>query len=69
MNTDGKVMGWIFDEYSKFAGFSPGRLSSLLSDSPEDTGGCKLSERLWWILISALGEWTYLVLFYHAYLT
>lgn len=26
MNTDGKVMGWIFDEYSKFAGFSPGRV-------------------------------------------
>ena len=30
MNTDGKVMGWIFDEYSKFAGFSPGEaLSSM----------------------------------------
>lgn len=23
MNTDGRVMSWIFDEYSKFAGFSP----------------------------------------------
>ena len=24
MNTDGRVMSWFFDEYSKFAGFSPG---------------------------------------------
>ena len=23
MNTDGRVMSWIFDEYSKFSGFSP----------------------------------------------
>src|SRR6516225_1374717 len=25
VNTDGRVMGWIMDEYSKYAGFSPGR--------------------------------------------
>ena len=24
MNTDSRVMSWFFDEYSKFAGFSPG---------------------------------------------
>lgn len=24
MNTDARVMAWIFDEYSKFCGFSPG---------------------------------------------
>ncbi len=24
MNTDGKVMAWFFDEYSKYKGFSPG---------------------------------------------
>ena len=24
VNTDGRVMGWIMDEYSKYAGFSPG---------------------------------------------
>ena len=24
MNTDARVMSWIFDEYSKFCGFSPG---------------------------------------------
>ena len=24
MNTDGRVMSWFFDEYSKFEGFSPG---------------------------------------------
>ncbi|GMH43437.1 hypothetical protein BSKO_11359 [Bryopsis sp. KO-2023] len=24
MNTDGKVMAWLFDEYSKFRGFAPG---------------------------------------------
>ena len=30
MNTDGKVMGWIFDEYSKFAGFSPGSVLTPL---------------------------------------
>ena len=30
MNTDGKVMGWIFDEYSKFAGFSPGMISGSI---------------------------------------
>lgn len=24
MNTDARVMAWIFDEYSKFYGFSPG---------------------------------------------
>lgn len=24
MNTDGRVMSWFFDEYSKFSGFSPG---------------------------------------------
>jgi glutamate dehydrogenase (NAD(P)+) len=24
VNTDGRIMGWIMDEYSKFAGFSPG---------------------------------------------
>ena len=23
MNTDGRVMSWFFDEYSKFEGFSP----------------------------------------------
>ena len=28
MNTDGKVMGWIFDEYTKFAGYSPGQILS-----------------------------------------
>lgn len=24
MGTDGRVMGWMFDEYSKYLGFSPG---------------------------------------------
>lgn len=24
MNTDARVMAWIFDEYSKYSGFSPG---------------------------------------------
>jgi len=24
VNTDGRIMGWIMDEYSKYAGFSPG---------------------------------------------
>ena len=24
MNTDARVMAWIFDEYSKYQGFSPG---------------------------------------------
>jgi glutamate dehydrogenase (NAD(P)+) len=37
VNTDGRVMGWIMDEYSKYAGFSPGVVTgkrSSCSDLP-----------------------------------
>lgn len=31
MNTDGRVMSWFFDEYSKFEGFSPGVVTGKVS--------------------------------------
>ena len=31
MNTDGRVMSWIFDEYSKFSGFSPAVVTGKVS--------------------------------------
>lgn len=33
MNTDGKVMAWFFDEYSKYKGFSPGVVTGKVSVS------------------------------------
>ena len=37
MNTDGRVMSWIFDEYSKFAGFSPAVVTGKVSNKiPEE---------------------------------
>lgn len=32
MNTDARVMAWIFDEYSKFCGFSPGVVTGKVRD-------------------------------------
>ena len=34
MNTDGRVMSWIFDEYSKFAGFSPAVVTGKVGAMP-----------------------------------
>ena len=36
MNTDGRVMAWFFDEYSKFEGFSPAVVTGkvYMLDSP-----------------------------------
>ncbi|NIP80809.1 MAG: glutamate dehydrogenase, partial [Gemmatimonadetes bacterium] len=35
VNTDGQVMAWIVDEYSKFAGFTP----AVVTGKPLDVGG------------------------------
>lgn len=34
MNTDGRVMSWFFDEYSKFEGFSPGVVTGKARSLP-----------------------------------
>ena len=34
MNTDGRVMSWFFDEYSKFEGFSPGVVTGKVQALP-----------------------------------
>ena len=34
MNTDGRVMSWFFDEYSKFEGFSPAVVTGKVSLHP-----------------------------------
>lgn len=40
MNTDGRVMSWIFDEYSKFSGFSPAVVTGKVSNKEELAPAC-----------------------------